>query len=118
MAAENVILDPGAAIGSSDIAKQTCNITLIYGSDDPDKGYNIPSDKIVDIIIRENFFLLLPTMTLKLTDVGSIFHDVNFQIGNTIYIKVIRQARRLTRTMRSKRPRKCKRLPPRSSRIA
>lgn len=89
MAEENLILDPGAAIGSSDIAKQTCNITLIYGSDNPDKGYNIPSDKIVDIIIRENFFLLLPTMTLKLTDVGSIFHDVNFQIGNTIYIKVM-----------------------------
>ena len=87
--AEMMQLDPGAAIESSAINAQTVNITLIYGSNDPAKGYNIPADKIIELTIRENFFLLLPTMTLKLEDVGTIFHNVGFQIGNTFYLKIM-----------------------------
>lgn len=86
---EKTTLDSSTATASSTVSTQTCDITVIYGSNDPNKGFNIPVDKITEIIIRENFFLLLPTMTLTLDDVGTIFHDVNFQIGNTIYVKIL-----------------------------
>ena len=86
---EMLQIDPGAATESSALNAQTYNITLIYGSNDPAKGYNIPADKIIELVVRENFFLQLPTMTLKLSDVGTIFHNVGFQIGNTFYLKVM-----------------------------
>ena len=56
---EKTTLDSSTATASSTVSTQTCDITVIYGSNDPDKGFNIPVDKITEIIIRENFFLLL-----------------------------------------------------------
>lgn len=89
MAEENVLLDSGSALESSNINTQTCDIVAIYGSKDPNKGYNIPPDKIERLTIHESFFSLLPSMTLRLNDVGTIFHDVNFQIGNTLYVSLL-----------------------------
>ena len=88
MAQENKILDYNAGIDGSCVSRQTCDVTIIYGSNDPDKGIRIMPDTVTELIIRENFFLLLPTMKLRLFDIGSIFHDINFQIGYSFYVKI------------------------------
>lgn len=88
MAEENQKMDPSSTTASSAIGMTDCEIQLIYGSDKPEKGYNIPADKIEHITIKENFFLPLPMLTITLNDSGMFFHDVNFQIGNTFYLKL------------------------------
>ena len=88
MAMENIDLDPSFATASSVVGTTDCEIQLIYGSDKPEKGYNIPVDKIERVVLREDFFLPLPTLTLYLNDTGMFFHDVNFQIGNTFFLKL------------------------------
>ena len=88
MAEENQILDPGAQAASMSINTPNLNIELIYGSDNPQKGFNIPAGKITKIELRENFFTKLPQLKLVLNDTGYFFNSLGFQIGNIFSLKI------------------------------
>lgn len=88
MAIENTNIDPGAKQESLSMFSQNAEIQLIYGSDDPNKGMNIPTAKIEKIEVKENFFSKLPQLKLVLVDTGYFFNQVGFQIGNMISVKI------------------------------
>ena len=82
------ILDPSSASQSGPTASVNNVIEVLYGSDDIQKAYPIPTNKIDTIQIKESFFSKLPTLKLVLSDVGTLFNTVGFQIGYTINIKI------------------------------
>lgn len=82
------ILDPSAASQSGPTASVNNVIEVLYGSDDIKKAYPIPTNKIDKIQIKESFFSKLPTLKLVLSDVGTLFNTVGFQIGYTINVKI------------------------------
>ena len=88
MAEENYVIDPGAQAESLGMNTPNLNIELIYGSDDPKKGFNIPNGKITKIELRENFFTKLPQLKLVLNDTGYLFNSLGFQIGNIFSLKI------------------------------
>ena len=55
MAEENYVIDPGAQAESLGMNTPNLNIELIYGSDDPKKGFNIPNGKITKIEGENSF---------------------------------------------------------------
>lgn len=77
-----------AGLISSSVASPENEIFVIYGNKDPDHGFPITNSKIRKILIHESFFQRLPAMTLFLNDIGTYFHDVGFQIGNSIFITI------------------------------
>ena len=81
-------LDPSTADDSAPSASINQVISLLYGNEDPKKAYPIPVSKISELTIRESFFTKLPTLYLVLNDPGTLFNYVNFQIGNTLYVKI------------------------------
>lgn len=73
---------------SQPLASPEAKIEVIYGNKDPRHGFPISNSKIRKIRIHESFFQRLPSMTLFLNDIGTYFHDVGFQIGNSIFITI------------------------------
>lgn len=88
MSTETLELNPGAQVESIPLASPHVKIELIYGSDDPKKGFNIPTGKITKLEIKENFFTKLPQMHLVIGDDGYLFHQYGFQIGNMFSVKI------------------------------
>ena len=88
MAKENQNLDPTSNNESCAAVDNENVIQLIYGSDDPNKGYAIDLTKLVRFTIHESFFQKLPTLKLVLLDIGTLFHNNGFQIGNKIFIEL------------------------------
>ena len=77
-----------AGLISQPVATIENNIFVIYGNKHPAHGFTISNDKIRKILVHESFFQRLPSMTLELNDVGTYFHSVGFQIGNSIFVSV------------------------------
>lgn len=88
MSTENLNLDPTSNNESCAAVDNENVIQLIYGSDDPNKGYVIDLSKLVRFTIYESFFQKLPTLKLTLLDIGTLFHNNGFQIGNKIFIEL------------------------------
>ena len=73
---------------SQSVATPDTKIEVIYGNKDPRHGFVITNSKIIKILVHESFFQRLPSMTLVLNDIGTYFHDVGFQIGNSIFLTI------------------------------
>ena len=88
MSIENQNLDPSSNSESCPAVDNENSIQVIYGSDDPNKGYVIDNSKLVRFTVYESFFQKLPTLKLVLLDIGTLFHNNGFQIGNKIFIEL------------------------------
>lgn len=77
-----------AGLAGNVVASPENTILIVYGNKDPIHGFTISNDKVRKILVHESFFQRLPSMTLEINDIGTYFHSVGFQVGNSIFLTI------------------------------
>lgn len=64
------------------------DLSILYGSDKEEEARIIDNASVVSIKITESIFGTLPILHLKLNDTMDYVHNLGFQIGQKLYIKI------------------------------
>lgn len=89
MSDETNKINPGAANEQTPMANRAATIILAKnGWSKDDGGYEISTQAISSITVKENMFAKLPTATIVFTDDGSIIHGGDFSVGEKLFLTI------------------------------